>query len=109
MKKILVIGATSGIGRRLVEMYAARGEVRVGVMGRRKELLQEFAERCPDSMASVCDLAGPEAELVCALEDMEARLGGIDCLILAAGTGCVNPALDYALERPALLTILLGW
>lgn len=109
MKKILVIGATSGIGRRLAEMYAVRSEVRVGVMGRREELLQEFAERRPDSVASACDLAGPETELVCALEDMEARLGGIDCLILAAGTGSVNPGLDYALERPALLTNVVGW
>ena len=109
MKKILLVGATSGIGRRLAEMYAARSGVRVGVMGRREELLQEFAERCPGSVASACDLAGPEAELVCALEDMEARLGGIDCLVLAAGTGCVNPGLDYALERPALLTNVVGW
>lgn len=109
MKKILLVGATSGIGRRLAEMYAARSGVRVGVMGRREELLQEFAERCPGSVASACDLAGPEAELVCALEDMEARLGGIDSLVLAAGTGCVNPGLDYALERPALLTNVVGW
>ena len=35
MKRILIVGATSGIGEGLARLYAERGEVKIGVMGRR--------------------------------------------------------------------------
>lgn len=44
MKRAIVIGATSGIGRALAERLAAEG-YRVGVTGRREALLEELAEK----------------------------------------------------------------
>ena len=32
MKRILIVGATSGIGEGLARLYAERGEVKIGVM-----------------------------------------------------------------------------
>lgn len=110
MKKILIVGATSGIGRRVAEIYAARPDTVVGVMGRRTALLDEltkaFPERC---LAAPCDVAGPTDALLCAVNEMAKRMEGIDCLFLAAGTGDVNPDLDYRLECPALYTNVVGW
>lgn len=40
-KSILVIGATSGMGREVAEIYIRRG-YRVGITGRRKHLLNEI-------------------------------------------------------------------
>ena len=48
MKRAIVIGATSGIGRALAERLAAEG-YRVGVTGRREALLEELAASRPGS------------------------------------------------------------
>ena len=40
IKKIIIIGATSGIGRKMAELYAAAGNI-VGITGRRKKLLDD--------------------------------------------------------------------
>ena len=43
MKRSIVIGATSGIGRGLAECFAAQGYA-VGLVGRRENLLKEIAQ-----------------------------------------------------------------
>ncbi len=44
MKKIMIIGATSGIGKALAELYAGT-DARIAVAGRREGLLRELAAR----------------------------------------------------------------
>ena len=44
MKRAIVIGATSGIGRGLAECFAAQGYA-VGLVGRRENLLKEIFDR----------------------------------------------------------------
>ena len=34
IKRIIIVGATSGIGRKMAELYAAKGNI-VGISGRR--------------------------------------------------------------------------
>ena len=46
MKRAIVIGATSGIGRGLAECFAAQGYA-VGLVGRRENLLKEIAQADP--------------------------------------------------------------
>ena len=54
---ILIIGATSGIGRRLWEHYVSSGH-NVIVVGRRKELLDNMARNCPEhTLPVVCDIS----------------------------------------------------
>ena len=44
---IIIIGATSGIGKTLFEKYAADGN-RIGIVGRRTHLLDELRQEHPD-------------------------------------------------------------
>ena len=44
MKKIIIVGATSGIGRGLAEQYA-REDYLIGITGRRENLLKRFAHK----------------------------------------------------------------
>ena len=63
MKRAIVIGATSGIGRGLAEELAARG-YRVGLVGRREALLREIAAAEAEKYGftlddrQVCQLSG---------------------------------------------------
>ena len=41
IKYVIIVGATSGIGRKMAELYAQKG-YKVGITGRRKELLDEI-------------------------------------------------------------------
>ena len=99
MKRAIVIGATSGIGRGLAEELAARG-YRVGLVGRREALLREIAAADPAAYScAVADVTQPDAALA-ALDGLVAVLGG---------TGDLNPDLDFAVEASAIRTNILGW
>ena len=54
-KKVLVTGASSGIGAALAEGFAARGAT-VGICARRADRLAEVLERLPEARARVAQL-----------------------------------------------------
>jgi NAD(P)-dependent dehydrogenase (short-subunit alcohol dehydrogenase family) len=96
-KRILLTGASSGIGEAAAEKFARRGAT-VVVAARRQELLDALVERSSgDVRAHACDLADLDAvdELVATVEE---DLGGIDILINNAGRSIRRP-LAESLER----------
>lgn len=108
MRKIVIIGASSGIGRFLAELYA-RTDAKVAIIGRREEKLREIVATCSDKYISkVCDITDTDY-LIKVLEEITRQLGNIDLMIISSGTGELNPELKYKLEEPTLLTNVLGW
>ena len=85
--KILLTGASSGIGAALAPLLAARGAT-VGVVARREERLREVAQLCrahtPESRYWVADLGDLALAERVAL-DADAAFGGLDCLVNNAG------------------------
>ena len=55
MKKIIIVGATSGIGRGLAEQYA-REDYLIGITGRRENLLKEICAQDKDKLFYVTSL-----------------------------------------------------
>ncbi len=109
MKRVIILGATSGIGEGLARLYAAQGQTRVGVMGRRSERLDALCREHPDVVvAQPCDVAQKEMVASC-LDKLAGRLGGVDVLILSAGTGELNPRLDVETECRTLAVNVEGW
>jgi short-subunit dehydrogenase len=86
-KKVLVTGASSGIGAALAEAFALEGAV-VGICARRAERLAETLQRCressPDSRMWVVDLSVPDDVDRLASSALEA-LGSVDILVNNAG------------------------
>ena len=95
-KKAIIVGASSGIGKALAIVLANNG-YKVGITGRRGEMLNEIKNLYPDqSIPVVADATQPKAE-----EDLDTLvdlLGGLDLLIISAGVAFINKTLDYSLE-----------
>ncbi len=105
---VIIIGASSGIGKELVLQIAA-ADNQVGIIGRRAALLQEIAAQNSRHIYwEAADITQP-AEFSAAFEALIATLGGLDLCVLSAGTGEINPSLDFALEEPTIRTNVLGW
>ncbi len=107
MKKVIIIGASSGIGKGLATMYALDGCI-VGITGRRKELLESFQQDYPENIIIECfDVTGPDI-----LDDFKSLLqqtGGMDLLIYSSGFGDVSETLDWAIDKQTILTNVNGF
>ena len=84
--RVLVTGASSGIGRELTRSLVGRGAA-VAVVARRRRLLEELASELDGQVAVIdADLSRPgEAARVAA--EAEAALGPVDVLVNNAGGG----------------------
>ncbi|UXA07841.1 SDR family oxidoreductase [Mycobacterium sp. SMC-2] len=99
-KRILLTGASSGIGEAAAELLAREGAT-VVVVARRQELLDALAERITTAggtaLAMPCDVSDMEA-IDALVADVEKRLGGVDILINNAGRSIRRP-LAESLQR----------
>lgn len=108
MKRVLIIGATSGIGKELALLYAQTDAI-IGLVGRRESKLKELCDHHPDKYRyRVCDISDVERCMTC-LSELATEMGGVDIVIISAGAGELNPTLSYKLEEPALFTNVLGF
>ena len=93
--KIVITGATSGIGEALALLYAQPG-ASLGLLGRRGDRLADIAQRCQARGAAVlaepidvCDIGAMQGYASTFLE----QTGGVDLVIANAGVGG-SDALD---------------
>ena len=108
MKNAIVIGATSGIGKELAGILADNG-YKVGITGRRTELLDRLKSERPDSyFAKAFDVKDTKV-VEEKLEELVSELGGLDLLILSSGTGELNDKLDFEVELRTIETNVIGW
>ena len=105
---IIVIGATSGIGKALFENYATE-ENRLGIVGRRTHFLDELRQQYPSNTVTATADITKQEETEQAICSLHKELGHVDLVIVCSGTGEINPTLDYVLERSTLDTNVTGW
>lgn len=107
LRSVIIIGATSGIGRAVAEQLASEG-VRIGIAGRREERLKELQQRFGTECISyrVMDVTQPSA--TAALDELIAEVGAPDALLFASGIGKQNPTLDEAMELRTVETNCMG-
>jgi short-subunit dehydrogenase len=96
MKKAIIVGATSGIGRAVAVKMLECGWL-LGIAGRREEALEELRKLYPDRVVTCrIDVTGEEATE--RLTQLIGLRGGMDLFFLASGTGRRNPLLDEDTE-----------
>ncbi len=97
MKRAIIVGASSGIGKVLAEHLVKEG-YQVGITGRRQEKLLELKTLYPDQIevsAFDCTSGDNRSKLQALLD----QLGGLDLFIVSSGTGDLNPELTYSVEH----------
>ena len=106
-KKIIIVGASSGIGRETACKYVAMGN-KVGITGRREHLLNELKEKFPGQIVTSCfDVMGKEnpERIRKLIED----LGGLDLLIYNSGYGDPSKELNWEIENTTIKTNVNGF
>ncbi|KAI8916808.1 hypothetical protein BC831DRAFT_486759 [Entophlyctis helioformis] len=113
-QRVVILGASSGIGHHLALQYAARG-ARLLLVARRRDRLESVQAECiavhpsssssPSSQPPVHVLVGDitiESDMEAAVRASASLLGGVDVLVLCAGVTSLLPFADLcALDSAA--------
>ena len=107
VKKIIIIGSSSGLGKELAILYAQQNH-KVAVTGRRHNLLEELKTKYPNNIiiSSFDVTAGDNQKQI---ESLIEKLGGLDLLIYNAGYGDPSFELIPETERMTTLTNVNGF
>lgn len=107
MKKIIVIGASSGMGMQIATDFARNGW-RVGIVARSEEKLKTIKDLFPDRVYySAFDVTAPDA--VRRFEQLIEDIDGMDILLYAAGTGWYNPELNLGKDEATIGVNVTGF
>lgn len=107
MKKVIIIGATSGIGRELARLYAQNNWL-VGITGRRRELLDSLQEEFPNNIIRECFDVTNDNNIEY-LQFLLQQLGGLDLVIYNSGIGETSEILDITTDINITKTNVLGF
>lgn len=97
MKKVIIVGASSGIGFDLAKVFSANGYI-VGITARREEQLVELQKQLPNkSFIKKMDVSKFH-EATQQLQELIAEMGGMDIIILNAGIGWSYPTPQQEID-----------
>lgn len=107
MKRIIIIGASSGIGREVARQFIHRG-YDIGVAARRESALQKLKSDTPRQVVyRQIDVTAEDAPT--RLQELVKELGGMDIFLLCAGIGKQNASLQMDIELSTARTNVLGF
>ena len=107
MKKVVIIGASSGIGLQVTRLLLAEG-YQLGVAARREDRLQAFKQEAPDRVeTAVIDVTADDA--AARLRALIDKLGGMDLFFYASGIGKQNRTLTPDIELNTVNTNGMGF
>jgi len=108
MKKAIVIGASSGIGRELSRILSEEGFI-VGLVSRRLILLSELEDSLAGKIfVKKIDITNPEVSMT-ALTELIKEMGQVELVVISSGVGNINEQLDWELENETIATNVVGF
>ena len=107
MRRIIIIGATSGIGFELANLFIKEGD-RIGITGRRCHLLDDMQKQFPAQVVTECfDVMGTDN--IVHLKSLINKLDGLDLLIYNSGYGEVSKTLNWEIDKQTTITNVNGF
>lgn len=104
--RVIIVGASSGIGRAVAQLYIEQGAI-VGLAARRTDKLDEIGRGAERVYRAAVDIRHDDATQ--RLEELAIHMGGLDLLLIASGIGQMNPRLENSIELDTVRTNVLGW
>ncbi len=108
MKKVIIIGASSGIGQALAELLL-QDDFKISITGRREMLLDTLKEKNHDRIfvkrMDIQDLSAIEVSC----KELVDQMGGLDLMIISAGIGEENKNLNFEIEHDVIKTNVQGF
>jgi len=107
MKKVIIVGATSGLGFEIAKNFLDTGW-KVGIAGRREEKLISLYNTNPENICyKKIDINNEDASR--SLSELIEDMGGVDYYFHASGVGHQNPDTDLDIELNTITTNVLGF
>ncbi|MDR2919131.1 MAG: SDR family NAD(P)-dependent oxidoreductase [Tannerella sp.] len=107
MKRAIIVGATSGIGREVAKEMLNDGWI-LGIAGRREEELKTLQALAPDRISiQILDVTNEDAPGK--LHQLIDQVGGMDLFFLSSGIGKQNRDLNPDIEIPVFQTNVTGF
>jgi short-subunit dehydrogenase len=107
-KNAIIVGASSGIGKALAGILSREG-YRLGLIGRREQLLLEVAKDLPGEVVvqqmCIADTQTADDHF----EHFIRRMGDVQLIVISAGIGYRNPRLERSLELETINTNVSGF
>jgi len=108
VKKAIIIGASSGIGKALAITLAQNG-YEVGLMARRLEMLEALQRQISTkTYVGHIDIS-QVTEAIEKMQKMIQEMGEVDLIVINSGIGFLNPELDWLKERQTLEVNVYGF
>lgn len=107
MKRAIVIGASSGIGKEVACLLLADGW-HLGVAARRTELLEELRSEYPE-LVTVAEIDVTSEDAPRKLLDLIDEMGGVGLFFYSSGIGKQNMLLDKEIEMRTVETNVKGF
>ena len=106
-KKVIIIGASSGMGRELAKIMAAHNYI-VGIAAPQEDLLVSLQHEIPSTTyRRVLDVCDDNARHI--LSDFINHMNGVDIVVICAGIGDRNPHLDFAIDKKTIDVNVTGF
>lgn len=107
MKKVIIMGASSGIGLEVAEALASRG-IKIGIAARHEIPLLNLKQKYPELVDyEIIDITKPDAPSK--LGKLIGKVGGMDIYFHVAGIGYENLNLDPQREADIIETNAAGF
>lgn len=107
MKRAIIIGASSGLGRQVAQLLIQDGW-HVGLAARRIERLQELVCISPNRV-KIKQIDVNSEDATRKMRELITEVGGMGLFFYAAGIGKQNPALDESIELQTTNTNAMGF
>lgn len=107
MKKAIVFGATSGIGKRLTELLV-KDNYKVAITGRRLEKLEELKKTFPNQILIKQNDIQQVEDVEKVFNEIVEEFKTVDLIIQSSGVGFVNSKLEWEKENETIQTNVIG-